>query len=289
MAHKPQPLPDVVVEPGDGAESGHRGGGSAVITPIELDVSCLREGRVLGHGSQGRVVELVAPKGFVAKWYLSEPAAVPELVSWRQRLPRAQRSILDGMACWPRAVLRDGDRVAGTLLPTAPADFGHAVRLPSGAVRTVLSGLRSLVAGPDVLLAPPAFRLAAVAKFAQAIAFLHAYGVVLGNVSMHNTLWRATESAEVEVYLLDCDTARLEGPDSPARKEDLYQLALVAVRVLAGDAHTRDPNATAPLLGHTLLPLPRAGLSPEPAERPPASAWIYPLLNQSANMRAMTG
>ncbi|HEU5470195.1 MAG TPA: hypothetical protein VFV67_06040 [Actinophytocola sp.] len=278
--------------------------------PLAIDGAGLRAGAELGRGGQGRVVEVLGGAGrpagepLVAKWYLPsvdlDAAALTRLVAWRRSLADADRSTVDDIAAWPRAVLLRHGRAAGVLLPRVPPRFSIPVRLPSGSAGQVLSELQFLIAGPDLLtrrgipdLDRPV-RLRVLARFAAAVAVLHNHGVVLGDLSVKNVLW-SVAGGEPAVYLLDCDALRLTGtnpavrqPNSPGwddpafpgtqnQQSDRYKVALTVLRVLARDFHTRDPERARAALGREFLPLLRAGLSGRPDVRPAASAWREPL------------
>lgn len=267
--------------------------------PLAVDASAVGQGRELGRGGQGQVVE-VPGAGLVAKWYLRpddlDPAALTRLVAWRRSLPAAQRDAVDLVACWPRAVLLRDGRAAGVLLPRAPSAFADTVRLPSGGSVPVLRELQYLVADEASLArrgraaVDHGGRLRVLAALAESVALLHQRGVVVGDLSVKNVLWSLTAD-RAGTYLLDCDALRLTGTnpplpqvnspgwDDPAfpgtqnQQSDRYKLALAVLRVVANDFHTRDPERAAAVLGHELLPLVRAGLAARPGARPPASTW----------------
>jgi len=276
------------------------------VTPLAIDAAELRQGQVLGRGGQGEVVEVNLPgrpttEPLVAKWYLPsvipDPAALTRLVSWRRSLDGEARTMLDAVACWPRAVLLREGRAAGVLLARVPAEFTFTLTRPSGGRVTVLRELQYLIAGPELLArrgiadADLTTRLRALAGLVSAVAFLHVRDVVLGDLSVKNVLW----APERGVYLLDCDSLRMTGnnpavrqPNSPGwddpvfpgtqnQQSDRYKLALAVLRVLDRNFHTRDPELAADALGREFLPILRAGLSHDPAARPAARAWLGPL------------
>jgi hypothetical protein len=272
------------------------------VTPLAIDAAALRRGPVLGRGGQGEVIEVDLPgwptaEPLVAKWYLPsvapDPAALTRLVSWRRSLDEPERTALDTVVCWPRAVLLRDGRAAGVLLARVPTEFTFTLSRPSGGRVEVLRELQHLIATPALLArrgiadADPATRVRVLAALASAVAFLHEQGVVLGDLSVKNVLWSPARG----VYLLDCDALRLTGtspavpqPNSPGwddpvfpgtqnQQSDRYKLALAVLRVAARDFHTRDPELGTHLLERAVLPALRAGLNHEPAARPTASAW----------------
>jgi DNA-binding helix-hairpin-helix protein with protein kinase domain len=281
--------------------------------PHIVEAAAVVEGALLGQGGQGQVVEVLTPPDghlgpLVAKWYLPGVALaagpLTRMIAWRRRLDDADRSTVDGFACWPRAVLLRNGRAAGVLLPRVPEEFAFTTRLPLGQTASTLRELQFLIAGPELLRrrqlpdVSTADRLRLVAALAEAVSFLHTRGVVLGDLSVKNVLW----SPSGAVYLIDCDSLRLTGatpavaqPNSPGwedpsfpgtqnQQSDLYKLALVALRVLARSFQGRDPAAAAPVLGRGLTPLLRAALHEDPELRPPASAWSAPLRARAAEL-----
>ncbi|GLY47524.1 phosphotransferase [Lentzea sp. NBRC 102530] len=275
------------------------------------------EGDVLGEGGQGRVTEVRALRGvpvrdLVVKRYHDDiainPAALSRLVAVRRSMSEADAAALDEVACWPHAVLVDGDRAVGALLPRVPAGFTFGLRMPGGGSSVVLRELQFLIADPRSLrrrgIEDPdgATRLRVLAHCTEVGALLHRHGVVLGDLSVKNVLW-CTGPA---VYLVDCDGVRLGGadpvspqPNSPGwddplfpgtqnQQSDVYKTALVVLRTAARNFHTRDPELAADVLGRGLLPLLRASLHAEPGSRPPLRAWREPLLRRADELSTST-
>ncbi|MDX8049636.1 phosphotransferase [Lentzea sp. BCCO 10_0798] len=277
------------------------------------------EGALLGEGGQGRVTEVLAIGGLpvrdlVIKRYHDgiaiNPASLTRLVALRRSMSSVDAAALDAVACWPRAVLVSGDRAVGALLPRVPADFTFDLRMPGGGSTATLRELQFLIADAALLrrrgIEDPdtVTRLRVLAHCTEVAAMLHRHGVVLGDLSVKNVLWRA--EPEPAVYLVDCDGVRLGGadpvspqPNSPGwddplfpgtqnQQSDVYKSALVVLRAVARNFHTRDPEGAAEVLGRGLMPLLRASLRAEPGSRPPISAWPEPLLRRAAELRTPT-
>jgi DNA-binding helix-hairpin-helix protein with protein kinase domain len=289
---------------------------NAPMSPLVVDVTAVREGRVLGRGGQGRVVEVTECSGWsvseplVAKWYLPsvrlDAAALTRLISWRRSLEASERAAVDTIACWPRGVLLRHGRASGVLLPRVPPRFSLPVLLPSGSRGQLLRELQYLIAGPALLARRQIpdvglmTRLRLLEAFVAGVAKLHGHGVVLGDLSVKNVLW--TSAGGPAIYLLDCDALRLTGmdpavrqPNSPGwddpafpgtqnQQSDRYKLALTVLRVLARDFHTRDPERAVAALGREFMPILRAGLSTEPDSRPAATAWSELLRRRVAQL-----
>lgn len=277
-------------------------------------------GALLGEGGQGRVTEVLAIGGrpvrdVVVKRYHDgiaiNPASLTRLVALRRSMSEADAAALDAVACWPRAVLVADDRAVGALLPRVPADFTFDLRMPAGGGSTVvLRELQFLIADAAALRRrgiaelDTATCLRVLAHCTEVAAMLHRHGIVLGDLSVKNVLWRVVP--EPAVYLVDCDGVRLGGadpvspqPNSPGwddplfpgtqnQQSDVYKTALVVLRAAARNFHTRDPERAAEVLGRGLLPLLRASLRAEPGSRPPISAWREPLLRRAAELRPPT-
>jgi DNA-binding helix-hairpin-helix protein with protein kinase domain len=197
--------------------------------PIAVTEAALRAGRLLGRGGQGRVVEVLDCAGWpreeplVAKWYLPSVAldagSLTRLVAWRRSLDEFTRSIVDSMACWPRAVLLRGGRAAGVLLPRVPPRFSAPMTLPSGSTRQVLMELQYLIASPGQLVRRDlpdvgvVDRLRVLSRFVAAVTVLHGHGIVLGDLSVKNMLWSVVDSPVV--YLLCRNRTRRGGTTLP--------------------------------------------------------------------------
>ncbi|MGW6441841.1 hypothetical protein [Lentzea sp. NPDC055074] len=284
-----------------------------------VHVADVTEGEVLGEGGQGRVTEVLALGGtpvrdLVVKRYHDDivinPAALTRLVAVRRSMSAEDAAALDTVACWPHAVLVDGDRAVGAVLPRVPAGFSFGLRMPAGGSAVVLRELQFLIADAVSLrrrgIEDPddATRLRVLANCTEVAAMLHRHGVVLGDLSVKNVLWRV--DPRPAVYLVDCDGVRLGGadpvspqPNSPGwddplfpgtqnQQSDVYKVALVVLRAAARNFHTRDPELAADVLGRGLLPLLRASLRAEPGSRPPLSAWHEPLLGRAAELSTST-
>ncbi|MGW4210928.1 hypothetical protein ACWEIJ_23255 [Lentzea sp. NPDC004789] len=287
--------------------------------PAVLRATDVTEGTLLGEGGQGRVTEVIALGGrpardLVVKRYHDEivinPASLTRLVALRRSMSEVDRVALDAVACWPRAVLVSGDRAIGALLPRVPEDFTFGMRMPEGRHVVVLRELQFLIADSVALRRrgiaeqDATTSLRVLARCAEAAAMLHRHGVVLGDTSVKNVLWRA--GPDPAAYLVDCDGFRLGGadpvspqPNSPGwddplfpgtqnQQSDVYKTALVVLRAVARNFHTRDPERAAAVLGPRLMPLLRASLCADPGSRPSISAWPELLLHRAEELSALT-
>ncbi len=129
---------------------------------------------------------------------------------------------------------------------------------------------------------------------ASALAFFHKHGVCVGDISPKNLLFSL--APREAVYFIDCDAMRIHGVsalpqvetpgwDTPAGEEraalytDTYKLGLLALRLLAGDQDTTNPDhllATTPGLLRQII---TDTLTKPPHQRPLPEAWSYVLGN----------
>ena len=151
----------------------------------------------------------------------------------------------------------------GLLLPLIPP---HCVNL--GGPPSLDSCTRDVYPAGFTLAAPAALRLAAA--IADAVAHLHARGVMHGDLYAHNILWHP---ASGEALLGDFGAATLLPDDQPALVQGLQALEVRAFGCLLEELVTHAvPDAAhgAALAG--LDALARACLHPVPAERPGMAA-----------------
>jgi hypothetical protein len=73
-------------------------------------------------------------------------------------------------------------------------------------------------------------------------------------------------------------------PATQNQQSDSYKVALVVLRVLARDFHTRDPERAGAELGRDLMPMLRSSLRASPDVRPRVAAWTGPLLARAAQL-----
>jgi DNA-binding helix-hairpin-helix protein with protein kinase domain len=226
------------------------------------------------------------------------PHGLHAIVAVRGRLTRRQRDRLDGLVAWPLRVVRDGTGIRGVVLPLIPDSFFQERVLPSGKPSRDPRDIQYLFVDPSraVRLGMPlmslADRLAVCRDLALALALLHEYGVVFGDVNAKNVLFR--KHPEPAVMLVDCDAARIKGSAPVVRQlsapdweppegsvltqeTDMYKFGLVILRVLTPGSQAstaRDPNRVVdPLLDTEGRHLLHATLSPEPRTRPSAKTW----------------
>ncbi|MDQ2726956.1 MAG: hypothetical protein M3Y91_03610 [Actinomycetota bacterium] len=188
-----------------------------------LDRRRVAVGALLAEGGEGRVHEVVGDPEVVYKAYRRPVPleAVAPLLAWRQRLAGADPAMaarVTASTAWPTAAVVDDGRVSGLVLPRAPERFSVCHRDGVGHLAT-LSYLtadprqRSAAYGLSLPAAASPPRIALVYALARLLEAFSAGSITLahGDLSTKNVLWSLRVAPEV--YLLDCDSSRLFGPD----------------------------------------------------------------------------
>lgn len=213
----------------------------------------IRIGREIAKGAEGAVHELPSMPGHVAKIYHVPPDPV------RARKLRAMAAMPSGVrpagAAWPVAVVQDGPRIAGFVMPLFEDRRElHAVCAPAERKKTF----------PQ---ADYKFLVAVAANLARAFATVHAADAVIGDVNERLALvdQRATvglvdcDSFQIKVdgVVLTCDVGveqyqppELQGTALRGRKRlrnhDCFGLAVLVFQLLFFNRH---PFAGVPLNG----------------------------------------
>jgi phosphate transport system substrate-binding protein len=220
--------------------------------------------------------------------------AMPALVE--DSLSYAQAERLITLAAWPCAMVEQAGTPTGFVMPAIPQEFFIALTTVKGS-STVAAEFQHLLNHPTVLQArsislDDAQRYSLLREVASGLAFLHKHGVSVGDISPKNLLFSLTPHPAA--YFIDCDAMRINGVSAlpqvetpgwqvPAGEElatiysDTYKLGLLALRLLAGDHDTTNPQllpATTPdLLGQVITDT----LTNPPQRRPLPDAWNYVL------------
>lgn len=274
-----------------------------------VDHAALKLGKRLGQGGQGTVYEVlnrtftVGPGPaweVVFKEYDAgllpalDAAALNAMVDLLFGLSATEGVWLCDRAAWPATVVERQGRVCGFLMRAVPDSFRFDLRSLAG---TASSSRR--LANVEYLLNSDAYaagigltisdsdRVALLADLSSTLSRLHRLGIVVGDLSPKNLLFRTTP--EVRCFLIDCDAMRLNGatvlpqaetPDwqlpsgeeKATRSGDIYKLGLLAARLFERDQTTTDP-ASLTAVSPTLGTLAQASLSGEPGKRPSPSQW----------------
>ncbi len=259
----------------------------------------------------------------VYKEYRSVVGRVPaqglaNIIALRLALPADQRLWFDTHLTWPLRIVVDNDgafaraKVLGVVMRLIPDAFFQVFPAAAGRLERQPSEARSLFAGPDEMRAlglpfpNRAQRWWLCLRLAYLVAFLHNQGIVFGDISARNVLYRLRPTPDV--LLVDCDAVRKVGnaavvdqghtPDffPPAVHEpqsissDLFKLGLFIARILApGRAVTPDiaTQVVDGVFDRTGVNLVQASLSTDPQARPAALAW-YRYLRSGAGSHPTT-
>ena len=241
-----------------------------------------RLGDLLGAGGQGRVFDAPdlrlpdAPGSLVYKEYKAVQQSaygLRRLVTIRNGLDPDARRKLDERAAWPLRVVDEADRVRGVVMPRIPDSYFQERTLPgTGRVENGIREVQNLLIPPArahrVGMPVPTFseRLMICRDFAAVLHFVHKNGLVVGDLSARNGLYRLDERPSV--MLVDCDAIRVRGtmaamaqlnsPDwDPPEKmltqsSDRYKFGLFVLRCLSSGEQmstTRDSSRADPALG----------------------------------------
>jgi hypothetical protein len=268
--------------------------------PVEVDRRWLGPLRRIGSGGQGTVYELVEQNHLVYKQY--SPRVVDDVdvdglvrfVEFERDLPEEDRLLLASRAAWPRYVVRDDGVVQGFVMARAPDDFQVTMAWPSGERSAVLGQVQFLLNDNDYLRArdlrvTAEFRLRFLYDTAATLALFHRLGITVGDLSPNNLLFTMVEP---QCYFIDCDAMRvgdatvLEQVETPdwrvsdlgdeplaTAASDNHKLGLLAIRLFAGDQHSRDTD----VLPKRLRRLATRALDPNPAKRSTPEDWAGPV------------
>ena len=262
----------------------------------------------IGQGGQGVVYQ--APKvktkfaaSMVYKEYKAQTlaeidfttlAAMPALVE--DSLTYAEGERLISIAAWPCALVEDGRTTTGFVMPAIPNEFFTPLITAKG-VSSIAAEFQHLLNHGSVLAArgidiDEAQRYSLLREVASGLAFLHKHGVCVGDISPKNLLFSLTPHPAI--FFIDCDAMRINGVsalpqmetpgwDVPSGQElatiysDTYKLGLLAVRLLAGDQDTKNPQHLPPTTPGLLRQIITDTVNNEPERRPLPEAWTYVL------------
>jgi serine/threonine protein kinase len=262
-----------------------------------LDLEFLNSG---GFGGVYRVVRHSLPPGMPALAFKKfttkvdeQAASAKRVVDFRENLSLDDRDELDQYSVWPLALIEDGGKVCGLLMPLIPGDFFFKVQgkdKPRGLDWLITTNDQRVAAEADLGEVDRPERLMVLAQLLYVIGRLHKLGWVFGDVSFKNAVFALNPP---RLKLLDCDAAAplsdlkreqfsthfWDPPECPIgslglqdTRSDTYKLALAIVRGLVpgrGGASSRSPGRVASELDAIGVALLARALSGDPALRPP--------------------
>lgn len=204
-----------------------------------------------------------------------------------------QASLLSRCA-WPIALVSDGPAAVGFLMPQVPPKFSVQLQGARGDRKPVLAQFQHLLNSP-AFLSNKGIRLSHADQFrllgdvADALDSFHRRDVCVGDLSPMNLLFSLHDDTPA-IYFIDCDAMVVGGASVAPQAEtpswavptgetlgtpqsDAYKFGLLALRLLAGDQSTHDPERL-PAFADTVRPLVERSLSTKTTDRPRPSDWI---------------
>jgi serine/threonine protein kinase len=260
-----------------------------------LELEFLNSG---GFGDVYRVVRHSLPPGMPAlafkkftKQEDEQAASATLVVEFRENLPPDDRGELDEYSMWPLALVEDGGKIGGLVMPLIPAEFFFQVQgkdKPRDLSWLITTKDQREAAEADLTDVDRPERLMVLAQLVYVIGRLHKLGWVFGDISFRNAVFALNPP---RLKLLDCDGAASlsdqqreqfstpfwEPPECPAapqdNRSDTYKLALAVLRCLTpgkGASMSRSPGRVASELDAIGVALIARALSGDPGLRPPA-------------------
>lgn len=282
-------------------------------SPVRVDA--LSRAECLGKGGQGtvwavpdRMINGQWPVAF--KEYSAEcrrelnGSVLEEMVAFVPGLPSGTGRWLCERLAWPAAVVADDQGRTGFLMRLVPDDFF----VTSDLTGRKLAGFEFLLNGEGYLdrmgiAITDRQRLQLLLDLSGTLAKLHRLGIVVGDLSPKNVLYRL--EPEPGCFLIDCDAMRLKGRDALSQREtpdwalpegeelatragDSHKFGLLAIRLLAGVQNTRDTGDAA-RVSTELGRLAEASLHDDPGLRPALSDWSRPLSRAIKGLASTAG
>src|SRR5277367_203576 len=221
-------------------------------------------------------------------------AAMPALVE--ESLSYADGERLVSVAAWPCAIVADAGGSTGFVMPAIPQEFFISLTTVKGE-STSTAEFQHLLNHSSVLAArgitvDEVQRYSLLREVASGLAFLHKHGVCVGDISPKNLLFSL--APHEAAYFIDCDAMRINGVSAltqvetlgwtvPAGEElatvhsDSYKLGLLALRLLAGDHDTTNPQHLPKNTPGLLRQIITDTLTNQAQNRPLPEAWTYVL------------
>ena len=283
---------------------------------VRLDRARLGSITRLGVGGQGVVyaapsLRMQYASALVYKEY--KTLVIPDLdVSVLEAMPAYLETLqfADGMellslSAWPCRLVEEAGAVRGFVMPAIPNEFFMDLKKASGVQRGIgefqhlLNGDSFLVRRQIPLTDRHRFEL--LSDVARGLAVFHRHSVAVGDLSPKNLLFSLAPHAKV--FFIDCDAMRFQGrsvvpqletPEWEVRainpreelgtpSSDTYKLALLALRLFAGDQSTRDLSRLPTSVPKDIRRLIAQGLDRSPSARPNPNEWTQPLQTAAAN------
>ena len=224
------------------------------------------EATPLGRGGAAIVSRCVTPdhQHVVVKLYNEQTRpkliapAIRELVALPAQLPSGDGNRLRELCAWPLATVIEDGSVVGVIMPEAPSAFFYTRNAqPAPRHFTRLAVQKEFAERKDHQYFDFPHKIARLGRLLSDLEFLHANGVVVGDLQPHNILTTAavpvdSVSTTTQNYVLDCDSFIVRGvsampqldplswrppwePEGFSETTDLFKFALLSVRCVAED------------------------------------------------------
>jgi len=222
--------------------------------------------------------------------------ALRALPDFLESLPYIDGARLISLASWPCALVEDGGRVSGFIMPAIPDEFFVDFWTSNKPVPSRVSAeFQHLLNDPQVVAArfggvvvSERQKYELLRETASALLFLHQRGVCVGDISPKNLLFSLRPSSAV--YFVDCDAMRVKGVSLthqvetpgwgvPAGEEkatvfsDRYKLGLLALRLILGSQDAKDPAMLPSSVPADLRQIITSTLTLRPDQRPHLTVW----------------
>lgn len=278
----------------------------ATTTAPVVELSELPSGlEKLGSGGEGVVYKLgsthFSSRPCAFKKYKSpdkvNEAHLEKLVKFINKLGEVapdRKEWLLNQAAWPTHLVRDNGKTIGIIMPLIPDRFFQLLSPTSTSTTKRAAELQYLLNGPEFeqsigLKVSERQRYEFLEDCANLLRVLHGAEIRVGDISVKNLLF-CHNSPGPHVYLLDCDSMSIgpsEGPDvqtpgwdvpngekPQTKKSDAYKFGLLALRLLASDQSTRNPNDLPAGTVSSVRSLTQRALTASSSSRPTPRDWL---------------
>ena len=268
-----------------------------------VDYSELQVGTELGSGGQGSVF---AVEGVLIdhRWTAAlkrysrhitpalDVSALKAIAAFPGTLGADDRLWLYENTAWPVVIVEDNGAVCGFLMRRVPSEYYFRFRTRTQGTVRRLAAMEFLLNDDQYVISSGLSvtdreRVALLQNLADILSRLHDLGVVVGDLSPRNLLFKLAPAPSC--FLIDCDAMRVgdasvlpqvqtpdwevpPGEPTATPKADAYKFALLAIRLFAGDQSSRDPAALA-RLSPALGGLAADSLNLERSRRPSIADW----------------
>ena len=143
--------------------------------------------------------------------------AIRELVALPAQLPSGDGNRLRELCAWPLATVIEDGSVVGVIMPEAPSAFFYTRNAqPAPRHFTRLAVQKEFAERKDHQYFDFPHKIARLGRLLSDLEFLHANGVVVGDLQPHNILTTAavpvdSVSTTTQNYVLDCDSFIVRG------------------------------------------------------------------------------